>query len=254
MATPDKAGGSKLEAGMTRRIEDGYRHRFRALLALVCPRRLEFGVDLLLERARQKSAREGIALARALALVYEFTRVRVERRVRLMEACGLGTPAAKGCAAAPPRFLCDWSLGGLARWLRAAGYEARQGAARQGDRLLEEAARGGFVLLTSESRLLDRSPPREGAVLALWIPSALGKREQLAMLMRDLGLQPRAARCMACGGELRSTPKESVRARIPPRTALWRDEYFLCAGCDRLFWRGTHWERISGALRVAAGT
>ena len=242
----------KLE--MTRRIEEGYRRRFRALLVLVRPRRLEFGVDLLLERGRQKSAREGIALARALALVYEFTRVRVERRLRLMEACGLGSPAGKNFAAVPPRFLCDSSLGGLARWLRAAGYEARQGTAGEGDRLLEEAAREGFVLLTSDSRLLDRRLLREGEVLALWIPSAFSKREQLSMLMRDLGLQPRAARCMACGGELRPTAKEAVRARIPPRTALWRDEYFLCAGCDRLFWRGTHWERISGALRVAAGT
>ncbi|HXB56281.1 MAG TPA: Mut7-C RNAse domain-containing protein [Vicinamibacteria bacterium] len=237
-----------------RRIEDGYRRRFWALLALVRPRRLEFGVDLLLERAREKSAREGIALARALAFVYEFTRVRVERRLRLMEGCGLGSRVEKGFAGTPPRFLCDSSLGGLARWLRAAGYEARQGAAGSGDRLLEEAAGGGFVLLTSDSRLLDRRPLRECAVPALWIPSAFSKREQLAMLMRDLGLQPRAARCMACGGELQPTPKESVLARIPPRTALWKNEYFVCAGCNRLFWRGTHWERISGALRVAAGT
>jgi uncharacterized protein with PIN domain len=243
-----------LKLEMTRRIEDGYRRRFRDLLALVRPRRLEFGVDLLLERARQRSAREGIALPRALALVYEFTRVRVERRLRVMGACALGSSVGERFAATPPRFLCDSSLGGLARWLRAAGYEARQGAAGRGDRLVGEAAREGFVLLTSDSRLLDRRPLREGAALALWIPSAFSKREQLAMLMRDLGLQPRAARCMACGGELQPTPKEAVRSRIPPRTALWRDEYFLCAGCDRLFWRGTHWERISGALRVAAGT
>ena len=44
-----------------------------------------------------------------------------------------------------------------------------------------------------------------------------------------------------------------VRTRIPPRTALWKDEYFLCAACDRLFWQGTHWERIAGAVAAAAG-
>jgi uncharacterized protein with PIN domain len=42
-----------------------------------------------------------------------------------------------------------------------------------------------------------------------------------------------------------------VRPRIPPRTALWKDEYFVCAECDRLFWRGTHWERIERTLRQA---
>jgi hypothetical protein len=56
---------------------------------------------------------------------------------------------------------------------------------------------------------------------------------------------------MACGGTLVPTPKDVVRPRIPPRTALWKDEYFVCAGCGQLFWRGTHWERIEATLRRA---
>jgi uncharacterized protein with PIN domain len=237
---------------MRRRIEEGYRRRFRDLLALVGPRRLEFGAELLLSRGRAKSTREGISLAQALASVYEYTRVRVERRVRLVGSCSLARPPWERFSKVAPRFLCDSSLGGLARWLRAAGYEARP--AEVGDLLVEEAALGGLVLLTSDSRLLDRRLVREGTVLALWIPSAFRKREQLGMLMRDLGLQPRSARCMACGGELQATPKEAVRERIPPRTALWKDEYFLCSACHRLFWRGTHWERISGTLQAATAT
>ncbi len=47
--------------------------------------------------------------------------------------------------------------------------------------------------------------------------------------------------------------KDDVRARIPPKTALWKDDYFVCAACDRLFWQGTHWERIAGTLAAAAG-
>ncbi len=58
---------------------------------------------------------------------------------------------------------------------------------------------------------------------------------------------------MACGGALVQARKEDVHPRIPPRTALWKDEYFVCAGCDRLFWQGTHWERIAHALAAAAG-
>jgi len=94
---------------------------------------------------------------------------------------------------------------------------------------------------------------REGSVLALWVPSGLSMPEQLGIVLRDLGLGLRAPRCMTCGGELQAVEKDAVRPRIPPRTALWKDEYFVCAGCDRLFWRGTHWERISAALQAAAG-
>ena len=56
---------------------------------------------------------------------------------------------------------------------------------------------------------------------------------------------------MACGGLLRATTKQSVRDRIPPRTALWLDDYFVCAECDQLFWKGTHWQRIRARLRAA---
>ena len=41
----------------------------------------------------------------------------------------------------------------------------------------------------------------------------------------------------------------AVAERIPPRTARWKDEYFVCARCGRLFWEGTHWERIRERLR-----
>jgi hypothetical protein len=56
---------------------------------------------------------------------------------------------------------------------------------------------------------------------------------------------------MVCGGELLARAKEEVRPRIPPRTAGWKDDYFVCASCGRLYWEGTHWERIVPALRQA---
>ncbi len=233
---------------MTARIEAGFRHRFRELLSLVSPRRLEFGVDLLMGRGRERAEREGLPLAAGLAQVYEFTRMRVKRRVEVTGACSVVMPPwARFSESSPPRFLCDPSLGGLARWLRAAGYEA--GDARVP---LAAPADPGLVLLTTDSGVLDRRPGH-GQGLVLWLPSALTMREQLALVLRDLGLRPRGARCMACGGALVHARKEDVHPRIPPRTALWKDEYFVCAACDRLFWQGTHWERIADALATAAG-
>jgi uncharacterized protein with PIN domain len=236
---------------MTARLEAGFRHRFRDLLALVQPRRLEFGVDLLMGRGRDTAEREDVSLAVGLAHVYEFTRVRVKRRVDLTGACSVVHPPwARFSAAKPPRFLCDASLGGLARWLRAAGYEARDAT---GPEVAAPAVGDpGLVRLTTDGALLDH-PHHDTEGLLLWLPSALTMREQLAMVLRDLGLRPREARCMACGGALRPARKEDVQSRIPPRTALWKDEYFLCAACDRLFWQGTHWERIAGAVAAAAG-
>ena len=54
---------------------------------------------------------------------------------------------------------------------------------------------------------------------------------------------------MSCGGELRTVDKEAVRDRIPPRTYLWRNEFFECLRCHKLYWHGTHWEKITTRLR-----
>jgi hypothetical protein len=228
------------------RTLEGYRDKLRTLLARVKPRRLEFGVELLVGRARDKSRREAIPLSQALAEVYESTRTRVEKRVALMVSCEAGVPEASPLS---PCFLCDANLGGLARWLRAAGYEARWTREIADAQLVDDAAAQAAVLVTGDVGILRRRAVRAGSVHAVWIPSSLSPLEQLSMLLRELQLPLRAARCMTCGGALTPTAKDEVRDRIPPRTALWKDDYFLCGSCGKLFWRGTHWDRI--AVRLA---
>jgi uncharacterized protein with PIN domain len=237
---------------VTRRLELGFRRRFRDLLALVRPRRLDFGVDLLMSRARRRAGREGVALVAALCAVYLFTQKRVARRLVVTGACALVQAPWDRFKEAIPAFLCDGSLGGLARWLRAAGYEARDAGGLAGDRLLHEAEREGLVLLTSVGDLLDRRLVLDGKVVALWVPTGLPLTDQLALVLADLGLGLREPRCMACGGVLESAAKDAVFDRIPPRTARWKDEYWVCRACTRLFWQGTHWERIARALGSAA--
>jgi uncharacterized protein with PIN domain len=257
---------------MTRRLEAGFRRRFRDLLALVRPRRLDFGVELLMGRGRDRAVRENQPLVAALTTLYLFTRQRVARRLVVTGACTLPEAPWERFRAVTPSFLCDGSLGGLARWLRAAGYEtvvagdaavvgdaaARRGrrehrGASSGDRLLEEAAAARRVLLTSEAELLDRLKVRDGVVAALWVPTGLDPTAQLGLVVADLGLGLREPRCMSCGGVLQAQTKEAVAERIPPRTARWKDDYWTCRSCSRLFWKGTHWERIARALAGVAG-
>jgi hypothetical protein len=233
------------------RIEHGFRARLRAL-AEVAGREPGTYVARVVSEARGLSMREEVPLGRALAdaWLHELEAAKTawaggSRRE------GPLPPWARFDATRPPRFLCDPSLAGLARWLRAAGYEAFLAPDVPGHRLPDEALRRGLVLLTTEAEVLDRRIVADGSLLVVWLPSALTMAEQLHMAALELGLTLREPRCMACGGTLVPTPKDEVRPRIPPRTALWKDEYFVCAGCHGLFWRGTHWERIERTLRRA---
>ncbi len=223
---------------MHARLEAGFRHRLLALLPALPAEARQAEVDRLIGEARERAAREGLLLARALLLAHEAARARA----------AAPPPLARGGAL----FLCDPSLGGLARWLRAAGYDARLASGLPSHRLPGEALRLGRVLVTSDTEALERRVVADGSLRVVRLPSTLSTAEKLSLVLHDLGLALRDPRCMACGGELVSQPKDAVRPRIPPRTALWKDEYFVCASCDRLFWRGTHWERIVPALRAAA--
>jgi uncharacterized protein with PIN domain len=219
------------------RIRKGYEARFRALLQQVRARRLEEGVRWLGDKAERLSASSGIPLAEAL------------RRVCSDLAAALAFRKNHSGQRAI-RFWCDAGLGGLARWLRAAGYDALWQPGIADDALIREARAASATILTTDSMLMERRLLRDRVIPAFWLPPALGIAEQLGAVFREYGLTVGQPRCMTCGGQLRRGDKEALRERIPPRTYRWLDEYFVCSRCDKLFWHGTHWRRIVDALNA----
>ena len=148
------------------------------------------------------------------------------------------------------RFLCDAMLGGLAKWLRAAGYDtyyAAEGTDVSDRFLTHKALEEGRVLLTCDGGFLQRKPVRDGEVGFLKVPH-LSLEEQLKVVVDRFGLARRQSRCMECNGELRVVPPGTVADQVPPGVKAAHDEFFRCEGCARVFWHGSHWERIGGRL------
>jgi uncharacterized protein with PIN domain len=149
------------------------------------------------------------------------------------------------------KFLCDAMLGGLAKWLRAAGYDAyyaRQGTDIDDRALTEKALREGRVLLTGDRGFLERAPVRDGRLELLLLPH-LPVEEQLRAVVESFGLEPRPSRCMECNGDLETVSLEAVVDRVPPGVAREQREFWRCRNCGRVFWHGSHWARISGRLQ-----
>lgn len=151
-----------------------------------------------------------------------------------------------------PRFACDAMLGGLARWLRAAGYDSSWHGGIADPALVRLAHAEGRMLLSSDGDLFDFALVRDGVVPALFVPRGLRVQAQLAHVLRGLGLPLREPRCMACGGELAELTRDEAENRVPPRSLAFHNRFWACAGCGRAFWHGTHWQRIIGRLREAA--
>ena len=161
---------------------------------------------------------------------------------------GKGEKAATG----KPQFVCDAMLGGLARWLRAAGYSAEFDVHIKDGEIVRRCLSEGKVILTSDSDIMDRYAVSRDLVTTVFVPTGLSPVMQLAHVMRELGLALRPSRCMDCNGELRDAPLEEVAGEVPEKVLRWCKGFFRCCGCGKVFWHGTHWRSISARLRKAS--
>jgi uncharacterized protein with PIN domain len=148
------------------------------------------------------------------------------------------------------KFLCDAMLGGLAKWLRAAGYDtyyAREGTDISDGSLVRRAFQEGRILLTSDRGFLERKLVRDEEVSLLVVPH-LPLEDQLRLVAESFDLARLPSRCMECNGELERARSSAVAGLVPPGVIEVHQSFFRCGGCGRVFWHGSHWKRIVSRL------
>jgi len=152
----------------------------------------------------------------------------------------------------PVRFVIDVHLGKLGSLLRLAGFDTV--VEEQDDVAAERSARERRVLLTRDVGLLKRSIVETG----YWVRQTDPARQFTEVLER-YGLVEAMApftRCLRCNTPLAAAEPAHVAGRIPPRTRETFREFRECPECGRVYWRGSHYERLVTALeraRDAAG-
>lgn len=160
----------------------------------------------------------------------------------------VGVPAPAPAAEGRPRFIADAMLGGLARWLRALGYDVAYDAGIADDALVRRSLSEGRLLLTRDRRLL-RDWWLEGALL-LQDDDPL---EQLRQVHAEIPLDDGGAfsRCLRCNEALEDAAADAVRDRVPEAVRRAPRSYLRCPACRRVYWEGSHVARMRGILRDA---
>lgn len=171
-----------------------------------------------------------------------------------VEACGLLPPVdllassilRPGLDAV--RFAVDVNVGKLASLLRMAGLDTSYDPGLDDAGLAEAAQKQGRVLLTRDRALLRRRGVEHGHLVRASQP-----HEQLAEVVRLYGLHGRLvpfSRCLVCNGLLQPVDKAEVLHRLQPLTRKYYDSFRICLSCDRVYWPGTHRERMAEVLRT----
>jgi len=151
------------------------------------------------------------------------------------------------------KLLADAMLGRLARWLRILGYDTVYSADTDDFAVLRLARAGERLILTRDHDLAERR-----GVRTLLITSE-SLEDQLREVRAAIGppTDTSFSRCPECNGMLVEAPPALVTERVPPFVRRTQRHFSLCEGCGRVYWRGTHWERMQElitGLRAGEGS
>lgn len=147
----------------------------------------------------------------------------------------------------PERFLVDGMLGRLARWLRVAGHDAVYEPPFDDLFLAERARRENRILLTRDRNLASRRGIRS---LLVEEDDLEGQLRQVLSLFPPPGP---GSRCIVCNVPLEEAAKSAVQDLVPPYVREHYDRFWVCPSCRRIYWQGTHWERMQQKLQGSMG-
>jgi uncharacterized protein with PIN domain len=135
-------------------------------------------------------------------------------------------------------------LGTLAKWLRILGYDTLFEPDIDDHQLVRLARAEDRLILTRDRELAQR----RGVRVLLIADEILD--DQVRQVLADLDLEPDRSfsRCPVCNEPLVAIDGETARSRVPAYVARTQSTFRSCPICQRVFWRGTHWQRINDQL------
>ena len=154
----------------------------------------------------------------------------------------------------PHRFLVDLNVGRLVVWLRVLGYDTILTSRRDDRCIARQAMDEGRVLLTRDARLVRRRVVTSGALRALLLRSdQLWAQLQQVVTELQLDVTDSFTRCPRCNLALQPATREQVQYRLPPHVLQTQTTFRGCPGCNRVYWKGTHWRNMRAQLAQIIG-
>ena len=150
-----------------------------------------------------------------------------------------------------PKFIVDANVGKLARWLRMLGYDTIFVNDIDDGVLVDIGLKEERVLLTRDTQIMLRRLVTSGKVKAM-LTSEDNPKEQMRQVITEMKLdrEHEFTLCLECNVPLMTRSKDEVRDLVPPYVYKTQTHYHQCPVCERIYWRGTHWEHMNQELET----
>ena len=141
-----------------------------------------------------------------------------------------------------PKFVADVHLGRLTRYLRMMGFDVYYRNDLEDNEIVDISLKEKRTILTKDLGILKRNEVTHG----YWIRSTK-LEEQVKEALKRFDLQKEIkefSRCIECNELLKPVKKEMIIKQLPPKVAQSQNEFFHCPSCNKVYWKGTHYQRM----------
>ncbi len=141
-----------------------------------------------------------------------------------------------------PKFVLDVHLGKLAKLMRLSGFDTLYKNDYDDKEIVKISVDQKRTILTRDTGLLKRKEITHG----YFIRNIKAEKQLEEVITRfDLAKSIKPfTRCLLCNTELRSVPKDEILNRIPPKVKKYQTEFSICENCNKIYWKGTHYEKM----------
>ncbi len=145
------------------------------------------------------------------------------------------------------RFILDSHLGKLAKYLRMSGFDTLYENNYSDDAIRTIASQQSRIILTRDRDLLSSRQVTHG----YYIRNINSKEQLLEVFIKfDLYSQINPlSRCLICNSNLSPIDKKDLAEDIDEETKKIFNEFYQCPSCNKIYWKGSHYDRMMNFLQ-----
>jgi len=147
-----------------------------------------------------------------------------------------------------PKFVLDVHLGRLSKYMRLCGFDSLFQRDLNDREIINISSSEHRIILTRDQDLLKAKLVTHG----YWIRSS-GPEGQLIEVLKRFDLKNSLnpfTRCLECNGILQNVSKKEIIDLLQPRTRNYYAEFKKCTGCGKVYWEGSHYERMKNFVKT----
>lgn len=144
------------------------------------------------------------------------------------------------------KFIADVHAGKLAKLMRMLGFDVMYSNSLSQRELVSISLNENRVLLSKSSALKD------AAQVKSFIITAEDSETQLQQVIKHFNLKYQFhpfTKCIVCNGTLHAISKDEIIYQLQRNTIQYFNEFWQCDNCKRIYWKGSHYERMQQLIK-----